>query len=471
MKCKSLIVKFSLSAAVCSLSIAALAQTTAVIAATAPSSAVPRLINYSGILRNSGGKTITAITGVTFLLYKDDQGGAPLWLETQNVTPDRTGHYSVQLGTTSANGLPSDVFVSGEARWLAVQVVHDAEQARVLLVAVPYAMKAADAETIGGLPPSAFVLAAPPSAETTRATTESVPAAPSSSSVSPLASSNVTTSGGTASTIPMFTTATNIQNSILMQTGTAAINVRGTLNLPASGTTTATVGKNSQPLDQTASAFNSGTSKAVSQLFQWKAEPASNNTSAPSGTLNLLFGSGAAAPSETGLRINSKGQFTFASGQTYPGTITNVKAGTDLLGGGTSGIVTLNLDTTKVPQLATANSFTGNQKVSGSMSATSSAGTGVAGTSGSGSGVTGTSTSARCARNKFKQRWNLWNQRLLRGSVWPKHVLLWSLRRQRKEQPPTCRAWSASPRLASSTLPPAPHRAAWRGRGRARRAA
>jgi len=228
----------------------------------------------------------------------------------------------------------------------------------------------------------------------------------------------------------MFTTATNIQNSILMQTGTAAINVRGTLNLPASGTTTATVGKNSQPLDQTASAFNSGTSKAVSQLFQWKAEPASNNTSAPSGTLNLLFGSGAAAPSETGLRINSKGQFTFASGQTYPGTITNVKAGTDLLGGGTSGIVTLNLDTTKVPQLATANSFTGNQKVSGTLSATSSAGTGVAGTSGSGSGVTGTSTSARCARNKFKQRWNLWNQRLLRGGVWSKHVLLWSLRRQ-----------------------------------------
>src|SRR5215467_7042813 len=189
-KCKSLIFKFSLWAAMCSLSIAAPAQTTTVTAATAPNSAVPRLINYSGILRNSDGKTMTTITGVTFLLYKDDQRGAALWLETQNVTPDRTGHYSVQLGTTSANGLPSDLFVSGEARWLAVQVVHDAEQARVLLVAVPYAMKAADAETIGGLPPSAFVLAAPPRAETTRTTTENIPAPLSSFSVSPLASSN-----------------------------------------------------------------------------------------------------------------------------------------------------------------------------------------------------------------------------------------------------------------------------------------
>ena len=387
MKCKGPILKFTLAAVLCSLSIAALAQTTNVTAATATTSAVPRLINYSGVLKNSEGKTLTIITGVTFLLYKDEQGGAPLWLETQNVTPDRTGHYSVQLGTTSASGLPSDLFVSGEARWLAVQVVNDAEQPRVLLVAVPYAMKAADAETIGGLPPSAFVLAAPPSAVSTPTTTENIPTSPSSSPVPPLAPSNVTTTGGTANTIPMFTTATNIQNSILTQTGTAAINVAGKLNLPATGTATATAGKNSQPLDQTASAFNSSTKKAVSQLFQWQAEPASNNTSAPVGTLNLLFASGGAALSETGLKINSKGQFTFAAGQTYPGTITDVKAGTDLLGGGTSGVVTLNLDTTKVPQLNTANVFTGNQSVTGKVSVTGSVS--AASFTGSGSGLTG----------------------------------------------------------------------------------
>src|ERR1700723_2781696 len=51
------------------------------------------------------------------------------------------------------------------------------------------------------------------------------------------------------------------------------------------------------------------------------------------------------------------------------GQITGVTAGTDLTGGGTSGNVTLNLNTSKVPQLATANTFTGNQTVTGSMTA------------------------------------------------------------------------------------------------------
>jgi hypothetical protein len=52
------------------------------------------------------------------------------------------------------------------------------------------------------------------------------------------------------------------------------------------------------------------------------------------------------------------------------GQITGVTAGTDLTGGGTSGNVTLNLNTAKVPQLATANTFTANQTVDGSLTAT-----------------------------------------------------------------------------------------------------
>ena len=114
-------------------------------------SAVPSLISYNGVLGNSGSQSRAAVAGVTFLLYRDEQGGAPLWIETQNVTPDKTGHYVAQLGATSTNGLPPDLFRNGEPRWLAVQVAGEAEQPRVLLVAVPYAMKAADAATLGGL--------------------------------------------------------------------------------------------------------------------------------------------------------------------------------------------------------------------------------------------------------------------------------------------------------------------------------
>jgi len=54
------------------------------------------------------------------------------------------------------------------------------------------------------------------------------------------------------------------------------------------------------------------------------------------------------------------------------GTITGVltASGSGLTGGGTSGNVTLNLDTTRVPQLAAANTFTGNQTVNGNVIAT-----------------------------------------------------------------------------------------------------
>ena len=48
-------------------------------------------------------------------------------------------------------------------------------------------------------------------------------------------------------------------------------------------------------------------------------------------------------------------------------------AGNDLTGGGTSGSVTLNLDTTKVPQLAANNNFVGNQSVTGNLNLASGA--------------------------------------------------------------------------------------------------
>jgi hypothetical protein len=95
--------------------------------------------------------------------------------------------------------------------------------------------------------------------------------------------------------------------------------VVGKLNHPASATATSTAGKASRPEAFTASAFNSGTAAAVAQNFQLQAEPANNNTASPSGTLNLLYAAGTAAPAETGLKINNKGVITFAPGQTFPG--------------------------------------------------------------------------------------------------------------------------------------------------------
>ena len=339
--------------------------------ATSANAIVPTLVQLSGVLTGPNGKPLTNIAGVTFSLYAEQNGGAPLWLETQNVEPNQAGQYSVMLGSASSQGLPASLFVSGQARWLEVEVQGQEPQPRVMLLSVPYAMKAGDAQTVGGLPPSAFVLAVPPSSG--MSVLGNPPAtAGAAASGSPLTTSDVTTTGGTASTFPLFTTATNIQNSILTQTGKTAINVLGKLNLPALGTAKASAGFNSRPQDFVASVFNSSSATAVPQTFQWQAEPSNNDQSTATGTLNLLYASGTATPAETGLKISSNGLFTFATGQTFPGTgtIAGVTAGTDLTGGGTRGTVTLNLDTTKVPQLATANTFTGNQAVNGNVSAT-----------------------------------------------------------------------------------------------------
>jgi hypothetical protein len=86
-------------------------------------------------------------------------------------------------------------------------------------------------------------------------------------------------------------------------------------------------------------------------------------------TASTNVGIGTTAPAYT-LDVRGTGNFTglvnFASGQTFPGTITGVTAGTDLTGGGASGAVTLNVDTTKVPTLAGSNTFTANQLIAGS---------------------------------------------------------------------------------------------------------
>jgi hypothetical protein len=296
---------------------------------TSAAAIVPRLVNFSGKAIDQG-KALTGVTGITFAIYSEETGGSPLWLESQNVQADGKGNYTAQLGVTKSEGLPLDLFTSGEARWLGVRVNGGEEQPRVLLLSVPYALKAADAQTLAGLPASAFMLAGTVAAGNS-----------SSTATSPAQAATAAVSGtGTTDFLPLWTNSTGgLGNSVLFQSGTGttakigvntttpgttldvngAETVRGTLNLPASGTATATAGKNSQPQDFVASVFNSSTATAVAQKFQWQAEPISNNTASASGAMSLLYATGTAAPAETGLKINNKGLLTFASGQTFPG--------------------------------------------------------------------------------------------------------------------------------------------------------
>src|SRR6516225_9814724 len=120
---------------------------------------VPRLVTFSGVLKDAGGKPVMGTVRVAFSVYEFQEGGSPLWVETQAVRADAQGRYTVLLGATQPEGVPLDLFTTRRARWLGVQPQLPAttEQPRVLLAGVPYALKAGDADTLGGKPASAYV--------------------------------------------------------------------------------------------------------------------------------------------------------------------------------------------------------------------------------------------------------------------------------------------------------------------------
>src|SRR4051812_22409144 len=119
------------------------------VAESAPSADISSMIRFSGQVKGASG-----VVGVTFTLHKTQDDNAALWTETQNVRTDETGHYSVLLG--AAKAIPAELFTSREAQWLAIHVAGQPEQ-RVLLVSVPYAVKAKEAETLAGHAATDFV--------------------------------------------------------------------------------------------------------------------------------------------------------------------------------------------------------------------------------------------------------------------------------------------------------------------------
>jgi hypothetical protein len=366
-------------------------------------SQVPPLVNFNGVLAGANGKPLTGTVGVTFYLYQDQQGGAPLWLETQNVQADKTGHYSVALGSASSQGLPASVFASGEARWLGVQVQGHTEQPRVLLMSVPYALKALDAETIGGKPASAFMMA---------------PAA-NSKSQSPILPPGTITGSGTADFVPVFTGATTIGNSKIFQTvggdvgiGTttpAAVldvkgtgDVRDTLTLfpklthpslsvhgtafevsskglvtfvsgqtfPGTGTVTSVgsgAGLTGGPITKSGilSIATGGVSNAMlanPSLTVTANSPLTGGGSVPLG--------GSTSLSLKSCSTNQILQFisgAWACANPATGTVTSVATGLGLSGGPITGSGTLTINTSVVPQLGAANTFTANQNVTGTV--------------------------------------------------------------------------------------------------------
>jgi hypothetical protein len=183
-----------------------------------PEISVPRVIRYTGTLPSTD---LTGAKGAIFSIYRDQQDGAPLWSEVQNIQADAKGGYSIMLGATRNEGLPTNLFNTAEPRWLEVET-NGIKEPRVQLGSVPYAMVAADAQTLGGLPPSAYLHT--DLYPTNTSTTPNV--AP------PLIGFKPNAISGSPGYLSIFTTGSDLGNSALYQNGNA-ISIGGTTSLGA----------------------------------------------------------------------------------------------------------------------------------------------------------------------------------------------------------------------------------------------
>ena len=299
-------------------------------------SVVPQQVRFTGKVATRAGDSVEAV----FRIYAAPQGGDPLWIETQRVSIAEDGSYSVLLGGASLSGLPQTVFAGGAARWLGVSIERGAEQERVLLSSVPYAMKSADAESLAGHAVSDFVTKEE-FADFAQSSTQRGQQGVTAPAITPLTSGAVIGSG-TEGIIPLWTGTLTQGNSEITQLGTdigineatpaatldvgGTENVQGTLSLPAENTATVSAGYRSQLLDFTDSAWSTTTKAPVAQTWRLYVTDSANNSANPTSSFNFQFQNGVGTPTPTILSIAQTGVISFAPTQTFPGTITSVNA-------------------------------------------------------------------------------------------------------------------------------------------------
>jgi hypothetical protein len=304
-------------------------------------------IRYEGVASDSSGNPLRLGThGFRFAIYSTPSGGTALWQEFQNIIVGQKGAYTAILGSTSTDGVPASVLSPIEPRYLGIQIDSLPELPSVLITAVPYSVKAGDADTLGGKAASQYATVdqlAKLNATKEFAGDQNISGILSATAVSTSALSAASASFGSLSATGDATVQGNITAQKLQGDGSGLSNVNAvkvgdiapadiarqnarnafsqgqtltggaTLASPLPASATSTDGFSSSPLDLVASAYNSATSSAENQIFRWIAEPVNSNTAKPSARLSLWFGNSSDNLSPTGFVIDADGSTSITS--------------------------------------------------------------------------------------------------------------------------------------------------------------
>ena len=105
--------------------------------------AVPSALTADGVLTSQGGGPVAdGNYAVTFVIYKDAAGGAPVWSEGPLQVAVKNGAFSQVLGAVK----PVDAGVAAAGGWITLAVGNDPELARKPWRSVPFALRAQVAE-------------------------------------------------------------------------------------------------------------------------------------------------------------------------------------------------------------------------------------------------------------------------------------------------------------------------------------
>jgi hypothetical protein len=116
---------------------------------------VPSLTNYQGLLTDINGNVVSGSKSISIAVFDASTNGAQLYSESLGSVTVQNGVYSFQFG--SGPGFATAIS-TGTQHWLQVTIDAIAQTPRERLVSVPFALKAAVADSLAPAPESDIYL-------------------------------------------------------------------------------------------------------------------------------------------------------------------------------------------------------------------------------------------------------------------------------------------------------------------------